>query len=81
MDQLPAEVEKWTINKSVSNMIHYYWNPLLGLRRGGVIVDSVPQGTRRRLCEHGIIRRFGSKFELTELGAERLKVVGASETK
>jgi len=42
-------------------------------------VDSVPQGTRRRLCEHGILRRFGSKFELTELGSELLKVVDASE--
>ena len=81
MDQQAPDVEKWAMDRSVSNMLHYYWNSLLGLMKNGVIVDSVPQGTRRRLCEHGILRRFGSKFELTELGSELLKVVDASEAK
>ena len=69
------------MDRSVSNMLHYYRSSLLSLGENGVIVDSVPQGTRRRLCEHGILRRFGSKFELTELGSELLKAVDASEAK
>ena len=81
MDQQAPDVEKWAMDRSVSNMLHYYRNSLLSLMKNGVIVDSVPQGTRRRLCEHGILRRFGSKFELTELGSELLKVVDASESK
>ena len=79
MDQQAPDFEDWAMDRSIGNMIHYYRNPLLSLRKNGVIVDSIPQGTRKRLCEHGILRRFGSKFELTELGSELLEAVDASE--
>ena len=79
MDQQAQDVEEWAMDRSVSNMLHYYRNSLRSLRKNGVIVDEMPQGTRKRLCEHGILRRFGSKFELTELGSELLEAVDASE--
>jgi hypothetical protein len=74
------EAEDWALDKSISNMLHYYRNALLRLRTGGAIVDLVPQGTRKRLCEYGVIRKFGTKFELTELGTELLQVGGATGT-
>jgi hypothetical protein len=69
-----SEADDWALDKSIHNMLHYYRNALLRLRTGGAIVDSVPQGTRKRLCEYGVIRKFGTKFELTDLGTELLQV-------
>lgn len=72
MERLTSELEYWAAERSVRNMLQYYRKALIGLKRGEFIVDSVPLGTRKRLVEYGVIRRFGNKFELTELGAELL---------
>ncbi|MFB0558861.1 MAG: hypothetical protein ACETVY_07080 [Candidatus Bathyarchaeia archaeon] len=72
MERLTAELENWAAERSVRNMLQYYRKALNRLKRGEFMVDSVPQGTRKRLVEYGIIRKFGNKFELTELGAKLL---------
>lgn len=72
MERLSAELEDWTAERSIRNMLQYYRNALIGLKRGDFAVDSVPLGTRKRLVEYGVIRKFGNKFELTKLGAELL---------
>jgi hypothetical protein len=64
------EIGDWAAERSVRNMLRYYRAALVGLKNGECIVDSVPMGTRKMLAEHGIIRRFGNKFELTKRGAE-----------
>ena len=70
MARAAVEVEDWAAEKSVRNMLQYYRTALVGLKNGECIVDSVPLGIRKMLAEHGIIRRFGNKFELTKRGAE-----------
>jgi hypothetical protein len=53
-------------------MIDFYRKELSGLLVGKKIVDSVALGTRKRLIEYGILKKFGSKFELTDQGMELL---------
>ena len=75
MDPLIAEHEKWVVDQSVRNMLEFFSSDLLGLIKGRIIVDAIPLGTRKRFVEHGILRKFGSKFELTERGKRMLTVV------
>ena len=75
MDPLIAEPENWAIEKSVRNMLEFFSADLLGLMKGRIIVDVIPLGTRKRFVEHGILRKFGSKFELTERGRQLMAVV------
>ena len=62
-----------TENLNVHNILEYYRKELSGLIVGKKIVDSISFGTRKRLIEYGVLRRFGSKFELTDRGLELLK--------
>jgi len=75
MDPLIVEPEVWAVEKSIGNMLDYFRKDLLDLMKGRIIVDTIPSGTRKRFVEHGILRKFGSKFELTERG-RRLLIVG-----
>ena len=63
-----------TDNLNVHNLLNYYRNELLGLIKGKKLVDSVSFGTRKRLIEYGILRRFGSKYELTDQGLALLNL-------
>lgn len=72
MERLLTETKDWVAERSVMNMLQYYKKALVGLKDGGCIVDEVPLGTRKRLVEYGVIRKFGNKFELTKLGAQLL---------
>ena len=54
--------------RNADNIVNYYKIELRSLRKGKKIVKSIPSGTRKRLVEYGVIRRFGSKFELTDQG-------------
>ena len=74
MERLVLGSDKWVTNKSVSNMLEFFRSDLLGLTKGRIIVDTIPSGTRKRLVEHGVLRKFGSKFELTERGLQLLSV-------
>ncbi len=66
------EVE-WSDNINLVNMIDFYREELSGLLAGKNIVDSVSLGTRKRLIEYGVLRKFGSKFELTDQGMDLLR--------
>ena len=57
-----------TYNLNVHNLITFYRNELFGLIKGNKLVGSVSFGARKRLVEYGILRRFGSKYELTDRG-------------
>lgn len=72
MEKAKRDLESWALDRSISNMLDYYRSALLGLMKGRTIVDSIPQGTRNSLVEYGVIRKFGSKFELTNRGTELL---------
>jgi len=54
------------------NMLDFYRKELSGLLAGRRIVDSISLGTRKRLIEYGVLRKFGSKFELTDKGMKLL---------
>lgn len=67
-----SDQEKWALIKSVRNMLDFYRTDLLGLMKGRSIVDSIPKGTRKSFVEHGVLRKFGSKIELTDMGRDLL---------
>ncbi len=69
----PSTIEDdWTDNLNMRNMLDFYRKELSGLLAGRKIVDSISLGTRKRLVEYGVLRKFGSKFELTDQGMELL---------
>ncbi len=64
----PPMEDDWTDNLNLRNMLDFYRKELSGLLAGKKIVDSVSLGTRKRLIEYGVLRKFGSNFELTDKG-------------
>ena len=69
----PSIIEvDWTDHLNMRNMIDFYRKELSGLLAGKKIVDSISLGTRKRLIEYGVLRKFGSKFELTDQGMRLL---------
>jgi hypothetical protein len=60
------------LDESLLNMVHFYRDSLRALLSGETSLESIPLGNRRRFTASGIIRRFGSKYELTEIGSELL---------
>ena len=66
--------DDWTDNLNEHNLLNFYRNELLGLREGIKLIDSVSLGARKRLIEYGILRRFGSKYELTDRGLTLLNL-------
>jgi hypothetical protein len=64
--------DNWTDQLNKRNMLDFYRKELSGLLAGRKIVDSVSLGVRKRLIEYGVLRKFGSKFELTDQGMELL---------
>ena len=62
------QLDNWAEKMNANNIIQYYKDELLSLKKGKKIVFTIPLGTRKMLLEYGIIRRFGSKFELTDQG-------------
>ena len=65
--------ENWALYQSAINMLDFYRTELRSLIKGKMIVDSIPQGTRRLLMEYGVLRKFGSRFELTDRGRKLLR--------
>ena len=53
-------------------MLDYYRTELKELAKGKNIVDSIPLGTRKRFIDYGILKKCGTKFELTNIGREML---------
>jgi hypothetical protein len=53
-------------------MVHFYRDSLQALRGGETSLGSIPLGNRKRFIESGVVRRFGSRYELTETGLKLL---------
>jgi hypothetical protein len=71
--EVKTDLDKWLLEKSVENMIEHYRVGLHKLIDGKTITDSIPKRTRKRMLKHGILRKFGSKFELTDFGMKLLQ--------
>jgi len=54
-------------------MVHFYRDSLRGLLKGDTSLGSVPMGNRKRFIASGVVRRFGSRYELTEIGSLLLR--------
>ena len=72
---LSATEDSWSQNKIVLNMLHFYQKELRRLISGKMITYLIPTGTRERLVDYGVIRKFGSKFEWTDQGIALLRKV------
>ena len=75
MFNFPQETKNWAFYKSIVNMLGYYRTELKGLVKGKNIVGSIPLGTRKRFIDYGILKKFGTKFELTNIGREMLHAI------
>jgi hypothetical protein len=60
------------IDRSLLNMVHFYRDSLQALIGGETSLGSIPLGNRKRFIESGVVRRFGSRYELTETGLKLL---------
>jgi len=61
-----------SLDRSLLNMVHFYGDSLQALLGGETSLESIPLGTRKRFIVSGVVRRFGSGYELTEIGSELL---------
>ena len=68
----PTNEHDWTDNLNMHNMLDFYRKELSELLTGKKIVDSISLGTRKRLIEYGVLRKFGTKIELTDQGMKLL---------
>ena len=60
-------------DRNTLNMVDYYRDALQDLAEGLTSHDPIPLCTRKRFVESGVLRRFGSRYELTETGQELLQ--------
>jgi len=60
------------IDRSLLNMVHFYGDYLQALLGGETSLESISLGTRKRFIASGVVRKFGSVYELTEIGSELL---------
>ncbi len=60
------------LDRSLLNMVHFYGDSLQALLGGETSLESIPLGTRKRFIASGVVRRFGSGYELTEIGSDLL---------
>jgi len=67
------------IQRSIENLVEVYREELLKIIEGYNCVDFISTGVRRRLREEGILKKFGSKYTVSQLGRKMLKVEKAME--
>lgn len=60
-------------DRNTLNMVDYYGDALRGLAEGRTSLDTIPLCNRKRFVESGVLRRFGSRYELTEAGHRLLR--------
>jgi len=65
-------------DRNTLNMVDYYGDALRSLAEGRTPIDPIPLCTRKRFVEIGVLRRFGSRYELTEAGRGLLRERSAS---
>lgn len=63
-----TQIETGDLDRNLLNMVHFYKDSLQGLVDGQTSLESIPPGNRRRFIEQGVVRKFGSRYELTEIG-------------
>ncbi len=63
-----TQIEPGDLDRNLLNMVHFYKDSLQGLIDGQTSLESIPLGNRRRFIEQGVVRKFGSRYELTEIG-------------
>jgi hypothetical protein len=60
-------------DRNTLNMVDYYRDALQGFADGLTSIDPIPLCTRKRFVESGVLRRFGSRYELTVTGQGLLR--------
>jgi hypothetical protein len=60
-------------DRNTLNMVDYYKDALQGFADGLTPIDPIPLCTRKRFVESGVLRRFGSRYELTVTGQGLLR--------
>ena len=55
-------------DRNTLNMVDYYGDALRCLAEGRTSLDTIPLCNRKHFVESGVLRRFGSRYELTEAG-------------
>ena len=60
-------------DRNTLNMVDYYRDALRGLAEERTPIDPIPLCTRKRFIESGVLRRFGSRYEITETGRGLLR--------
>jgi len=60
-------------DRNTLNMVEYYRDALQSLAEEHTPIDPIPLCTRKRFVESGVLRRFGSRYELTETGRGLLR--------
>jgi hypothetical protein len=60
-------------DRNTLNMVDYYRDALQGFANGRTPIDPIPLCTRKRFVESGVLRRFGSRYELTDTGRGLLR--------
>jgi hypothetical protein len=60
-------------DKNILNMVDYYRDALKDLAEGRTVLDPIPLCARKRFVKSGVLRRFGSRYELTDTGQELLQ--------
>ena len=55
------------IDRNILNMIEFYSDALKSLLEGQTSLDMIPLGNRKRFIESGVVRRFGSRYEITDV--------------
>ena len=65
--------------RSRENLVGMFRKELLKVVEGYNCIDLLPNGVRRRMRGDGILRKAGSKYEVTALGREMLAVIGDAQ--
>jgi len=67
------EENEFLERRSTENLIEIYRKELLRIVRGENCFELLPRSVRRRLRNYGILKKFGSKYEVTTKGKKMLR--------
>ncbi|MCW4048541.1 MAG: hypothetical protein NWE89_02275 [Candidatus Bathyarchaeota archaeon] len=64
--------EDFIKRRNRENLIEFYREELLLVLEGRNSRDFMPLGVRRRLSKYGVLKKFGSRYLVTQLGMKIL---------
>jgi len=67
------EENEFLERRSTENLIEIYRQELLRILSGENCFKLLPRSVRRRLGDYGILKRFGSRYEVTTKGKKMLR--------